>query len=153
MTRASSAWLTGATEHIHARQGQALLAEALQREGGPPILCCARSLLALFPNCGGELTYWAALGAILGRRAKIIKKSMPNMTDFGSQKGAQREPKSNPKPTKIEDKKSTRKKHLFKIVLERSWVILGRLLGSFLLIFYCCLKLFVKKHFLQKISL
>ena len=34
------------------------------------------SLLALFPNCGGELTYWGALGAILERPSR--------QSDFGS---------------------------------------------------------------------
>jgi hypothetical protein len=45
----------------------------------------------------------AALGPVLGRHAKLIKKSMPKLTDLESQKGAQREPKSNPKQTKIKD--------------------------------------------------
>ena len=69
----------------------------------------------------------AALGAILERHAKIIKKSMPKMTDFGSQKGAQREPKSNPKPTKIEDKNRCEKNTSSR----SSWSRLGAILGHF----------------------
>ena len=69
----------------------------------------------------------AALGAILERHAKIIKKSMPKMTDFGSEKGAQREPKSNPKPTKIEDKNRCEKNTSSR----SSWSRLGAILGHF----------------------
>ena len=69
----------------------------------------------------------AALGAILERHAKIIIKSMPKMTDFGSQKGAQREPKSNPKPTKIEDKNRCEKNTSSRW----SWSRLGAILGHF----------------------
>jgi hypothetical protein len=69
----------------------------------------------------------AALGAILERHQKIIKKSMPKMTDFGSQKGAQREPKSNPKPTKIEDKNRCEKNTSSR----SSWSRLGAILGHF----------------------
>ena len=69
----------------------------------------------------------AALGAILERHAKIIKKSMPKMTDLGSQKGAQREPKSNPKPTKIEDKNRCEKNTSSR----SSWGRLGTILGHF----------------------
>ena len=68
----------------------------------------------------------AALGAILERHAKIIKKSMPKMTDLGSQKGAQREPKSNPKPTKIEDKNRCEKRTEPKPSWNRFGAILGR---------------------------
>ena len=69
----------------------------------------------------------AALGAILDRHAKIIKKSMPKMTDFGSQKGAQREPKSTPKPTKFEDKNRCEKNTSSR----SSWSRLGAILGHF----------------------
>ena len=69
----------------------------------------------------------AALGAILERHAKIIKKSMPKMLDFGSEKGAQREPKSNPKPIKIEDKNRCEKR----TEIRPSWARLGAILGHF----------------------
>ena len=46
----------------------------------------------------------AALGAILERHAKINEKSMPKITDFGSLRAPFWEPKSDPRPTKIEDK-------------------------------------------------
>jgi len=39
-----------------------------------------------------------------GRHAKTIEKSMPKMNNVGSQKGAKRDQKSNPKRSKIEDK-------------------------------------------------
>ena len=76
---------------------------------------------------GGSWGLLAALGAILERHQKIIKKSMPKMTDFGSQKGAQREPKSNPKPTKIEDKNRCEKNTSSR----SSWSRLGAILGHF----------------------
>ena len=69
----------------------------------------------------------AALGAILERHAKIIKKSMPKMLDLGSEKGAQREPKSNPKPIKIEDKNRCEKNTSSR----SSWGRLGAILGHF----------------------
>ena len=46
----------------------------------------------------------AALGAILERHVKINEKSMPKMTDLGSLGAPFWEPKSDPRPTKIEDK-------------------------------------------------
>ena len=49
------------------------------------------------------------------------------MTDFGSQKGAQREPKSNPKPTKIEDKNRCEKNTSSR----SSWGRFGAILGHF----------------------
>ena len=49
------------------------------------------------------------------------------MTDFGSQKGAQREPKSNPKPTKIEDKNRCEQNTSSR----SSWSRLGTILGHF----------------------
>ena len=49
------------------------------------------------------------------------------MSDFGSQKGAQREPKSNPKPTKIEDKNRCEKN----TSPTSSWSRLGTILGHF----------------------
>ena len=76
---------------------------------------------------GGSWELLAALGAILERHQKIIKKSMPKMTDFGSQKGAQREPKSSPKPTKIEDKNRCEKNTSSR----SSWSRLGAILGHF----------------------
>jgi hypothetical protein len=96
----------------------------------------------------------AALGTILKRHAKIINKSIPKMTDLGSKKGAQREPKSDPKRTKIEDKNRCEKNYLqdrLEAVLGRSWAVLWPPLGSFLLILYWFLKLFVKIHFYQTI--
>ena len=69
----------------------------------------------------------AALGPLLGRHVKIDEKSMPKMTDFGSEKGAQREPKSNPKPTKIEDKNRCEKNSSSR----SSWSRLGAILGHF----------------------
>ena len=68
----------------------------------------------------------AALGAILEKHQKINQKTMPKMTDFGSQKGAQREPKSNPKPTKIEDKNRCEKRTEPKPSWNRFGAILGR---------------------------
>ena len=49
------------------------------------------------------------------------------MTDFGSQKGAQREPKSTPKRTKIEDKNRCEKNTSSR----SSWGRLGAILGHF----------------------
>ena len=69
----------------------------------------------------------AALGAILERHQKIIQKTMPKMTDVGSQKGAQREPKSTPKPTKFEDKNRCEKNTSSR----SSWSRLGAILGHF----------------------
>ena len=50
-----------------------------------------------------------------------------NMTDFGSQNGTQREPKSNPKRTKIDDKNQCEKN----ISSRPSWSRLGTILGRF----------------------
>ena len=75
---------------------------------------------------GGSWPLLAALGAILEKHQKINKKTMPKMTDFGSQKGAQREPKSNPKPTKIEDKNRCEKRTEPKPFWNRFGAILGR---------------------------
>jgi len=72
----------------------------------------------------GELL--AALGTILERSTKIIQKWMPKMTDLGSQKGAQREPKSNPKLTKIDDKNRCEKNTSSR----SSWSRLGAILGD-----------------------
>ena len=47
------------------------------------------------------------------------------MTDLGSQKGAQREPKSNPKPIKIDDKNRCEKNTSSR----SSWSRLGAILG------------------------
>ena len=52
---------------------------------------------------------------------------MPKITDFGSQKDAQREPKSDPKPTKIENKNRYEKKRCSR----PSWGCLGAILGRF----------------------
>ena len=70
----------------------------------------------------------AALGAILERHAKIIKKSMPKMIDFDSQKGGQREAKSNPKRSKIEDKNRYEKNTSSR----SSWSRFETILGCFL---------------------
>ena len=94
--------------------------EALWRLLGGSWEALGRLLAALGPLL-------AALGAILERHAKIIKKSMPKMTDFSSQKGAQREPKSDPKRTKIEDKNRCEKK----LSSRPSWSHLGAILGHF----------------------
>ena len=64
---------------------------------------------------------WRPLGGTLHDTKKINKKTIQKMTDLGSQKGPQREPKSDLKRTKIEDKNRCEKKHLFKTVLEPSW--------------------------------
>ena len=74
---------------------------------------------------GGLGAHLGGLEAVLERHAKIIQKSMPKMTDFGSQKGAQREPKSNPKPTKTEDKNRCEKQTSSR----SSWSRLGAILG------------------------
>ena len=69
----------------------------------------------------------AALGAILEKHQKINQNLMPKLTDVGSQKGAQREPKSNPKPTKFEDKNRCEKNTSSR----SSWSRLGAILGHF----------------------
>ena len=96
---------------------------ALGRSRAPlgPLLGALGELL------GGSWQLLTALGAISERHAKIIQKSMPKMTDFGSQKAAQREPKSNPKPTKIEDKNRCEKNTSSR----SSWSRLGAILGHF----------------------
>ena len=94
-------------------------------------------------------------GAILERHAKIIKKSMPKMIHFGSQKGAQREPKSTPKPTKIEDKNPCEKTSLqdrLGAVLERTWAIWEAILGAKYRLKPCVLDGFVKNHVFKKIA-
>ena len=82
---------------------------------------------ALGELLGGSWQLLTALGAISERHAKIINKSMPKMIDFGSQKGAQREPKSNPKPTKIEDKNRCEKR----TDIRPSWKRFGAILARF----------------------
>ena len=80
---------------------------------------------------------------------------MPKMSDLGSQKGAQREPKSDPKPTKIEDKIDAKKTPLqdrLGAVLERSWVILEAILGAKNRLKPFVLNGFVKIHVFQKTS-
>ena len=67
----------------------------------------------------------AALGAILERHAKIIKKSMPKMTDFGSPKPPQPAPKSNQKTIKNQCKKRSAKRN----EIRPSWDCLGAILG------------------------
>jgi len=69
----------------------------------------------------------AALGAILERHEKIIQKSMPKMTDLGSQKGAKREAKSDPKRTKIESENRCEKN----VSSRPSWSRFGTILGRF----------------------
>ena len=69
----------------------------------------------------------AALGAILERHAKIIKKSMPKMTHFGSPKPPKRAPKSDPKAIKNRCKKRNAKR----TELRPSWDRLGTILGHF----------------------
>ena len=81
------------------------------------------------------------------------------MTDLGLQMVAKRGPKADqnrtknrskisaknePKKTPLQDRPGT--------VCGRSWAVLWPLLGSFLLILYWFLKLFVKIHFFQKLS-
>lgn len=97
-----------------------------------------------------------AFGALLERHAKIIQKSMPKMTDFGSPKAPKMEPKSHQKRSKINAKNEAKKKPKqdgLGVVLGRSGVVLGRFLDSILLIFHWFLKGFVKIHFFQKITL
>ena len=80
---------------------------------------------------------------------------MPKMIDFGSQKGAQREPKSNPKPTKIEDQNRCEKKTSSRSSWSRFGAILGRFLTALEVMFVektFVLKLFVKIHVFQKIA-
>ena len=84
-------------------------------------------LAALGRLLGGSWALLAALGAILERHAKIIKKSMPKMTDVGSQKGAQREPNSVPKRTKIYYKNRREKN----TPSRSSWGRLGTILDRF----------------------
>ena len=69
----------------------------------------------------------AALGAILEKHQKNNQKTMPKVTDVGSQKGSQREPKSNPKPTKIEDKNRCEKNTSSR----SSWGRFGAILDHF----------------------
>ena len=91
----------------------------------------------------------AALEAILERRTKICKTSMPKMTDLGSQKGAKREPKSNPKRTKIEDKNRCEKTPIqdrLEAALGRSWAILEAILRS-----KKCQKSFVLNGFVKNL--
>ena len=71
----------------------------------------------------------AALGAILERHAKISEKSIPKMIDLVSKKGAQREPTSDPKRTKIEDKNRRETKTIFKTVSRLPWGDLGPFCG------------------------
>ena len=87
---------------------------------GRPWVALGRSWEAL-----GRLL--AALGAILERHAKIIKKSMPKMTDLGSQKPPKMTPKSDPKPTKNQCKKRCEKR----TEIRPSWDRLGAILGRF----------------------
>ena len=54
---------------------------------------------------------WGPLGSLLGRHAKIIKKSMPKMTDLSSQKGAKMTPKSIQKAIENRCKDEMQKKH------------------------------------------
>ena len=102
-----------------------------------PLLGCSRGALGsswgtLGRSWGGLGALLGALGSLLGalrslleRHAKIIKKSMPKMTDFGSQKPLKMSPKSHPKPTKNRCKKRSEKKHRNKTVLGPSWGDLG----------------------------
>ena len=84
---------------------------------------------------------------------------MPKITDLGLQMVAKRGPKADqnrtknrtkinaknePKKTPLQDRPGT--------VCGRSWAVLWPLLGSSLLILYWVLKLFVKVHFVQKLS-
>ena len=104
---------------------------------------------ALGELLGGSWQLLTALGAISERHAKIIKTSMPKMTDFGSQKGAQREPKSNPKPTKIEDKNRCEKNTSSRSSWSRLGAILGHFgspLGVMFIDFLLVLKPVVKNH-------
>ena len=72
-------------------------------------------------------TLLAALGAILDKHQQINQKTTPKMSNFGSQKGARREPKSNKKPTKIEHKNRCEKNTSSR----SSWSRLGAILGHF----------------------
>ena len=84
---------------------------------------------------------------------------MPKITDLDPPKLPKSLPKWPPNRTKKQWKiiaknwwKKTPLQDRLGTVLGRSWAVLWPLWGSFLLIFYWFLKLFVKIHFLQKIS-
>ena len=80
---------------------------------------------ALGPLLGGSWPLLGALGAILERHEKIIQKSMPKMTDLGSQKRPNMAPKSDQKATKNRCKKRSEQS----IELRPSWGRLGAILG------------------------
>ena len=77
------------------------------------------------------------------------------MIAFGSEKGAQREPKSNPKPIKIEDKNRCEKNTSSRSSWSRLGAILGRFLTALGVMFvektFIC-KAFCEIHVFQKIS-
>ena len=90
----------------------------------------------------------------------VLQFEVDFLTDLGANLTPQRRPKSDQNGTQNRAKSKTNfdiekealQDHLG-AVLGRSWVIFGRPLGSFLLIFHWFLKLFVKVHFFQKMSL
>ena len=92
-----------------------------------------------------------ALGTLLGALGAILGFQVDFLTNFGPKKGAKRDPKWHQNGTQNEPKSKTNldiEKEALQdrlgAVLGRSWVIFGRPLKSFLLIFHLFLKLFVK---------
>ena len=103
---------------------------------------------------------WGALGRLLVPLGAVLRFEVDFWTDFGANLAPQRRPKRHQNGTPNGAKSKTNfdlKKQALQdrlgAVLGRSWVIFGRPLGSFLLIFYWFLNGFVKIHFFQKISL
>ena len=77
-----------------------------------------------------------------------------NKTDFGCQNGAQRDPKSDPRRTKIDDKNQCEKNTSSRPSWSRLGTILGRFgtdLGVIFIDLHLFLKLFVNINDFQKI--
>ena len=93
-----------------------------------PLLATFWSLLAALASLLAPLgPLLAALGPLLRRHAKIIKKSMPKMTDLGSQNHPKMAPKSDQKATGNQCKKRSEKR----TEIRSSWGRLGTILGHF----------------------
>ena len=96
---------------------------------------------------GGLGAVLGGLGAVLERHAKIINKSMPKMTDFGSQKPPKMAPKSDQKTNKNRCEKRSEKR----ANIRRSWAALGLLLAALelsgpLFLHACALLLFSRSY-------
>ena len=125
------------------------------------LLVCFGCLLgASWALLGASWRLLRALGTLLGALEAILGFQVDFLKNFGPKRGAKRDPKWHQNGTQNEPKSKTNldiEKEALQdrlgAVLGRSWVIFGRPLGSFLLIFHWFLKLFVKIHFFQKISL